>query len=150
VRVPSRQNPTRLFFPDPDPVHSVLPDLVLRPRVQTRVLFCPDPQSFPVFESCILCSSSRVLFGVLFSIASHISTRAASSLPDGDYDVTPREQQTDAQLNQAEVAQELTVYQEIPAAIQTEGKPRCILPYVKTTRIYVTYVCIRSKCCLKP
>jgi hypothetical protein len=80
----------------------------------------------------MLCFSYESLLGsVLVHRISYKHLRVASSLPDGDYDVTPREQQTDAQLNQAEVAQELTVYQETPAATQVEGKPRCITFYVK-------------------
>jgi hypothetical protein len=92
----------------------------------------------------MLCFSASSPFGFRFALHL-ISARAASSLPDGDYDVTPREQQTDAQLNQAEVAQELTVYQETPAAIQTEGKPRCITPMLNYPHLCY-YVCIRSKC----
>jgi hypothetical protein len=44
--------------------------------------------------------------------------------------VVPRAEQTDTQLKQAEAAQDLIQYQEIPAATQTEGKPLCMIFYV--------------------
>jgi hypothetical protein len=68
------------------------------------------PPEFPCFQVLHTLFPQVESFWVLFCIASHVSTRAASSLPDGDYDVTPRVEQTDAQLNQAEAAQELTLY----------------------------------------
>jgi hypothetical protein len=80
-------------------------------------------------------------FWFFFALHLIYAFRVASSLPDGDYDVTPREQQTDVQLNQAEATQELTLYQETPAATQVEGKLRCIPPYVKNYSL-LCYLCV--------
>jgi hypothetical protein len=63
--------------------------------------------------------------------------------------VTPRVEQTDAQLNQAEATQDLTLYQETPAVIQTEGKPRCISPMFNLLAPMFYYLCITSRSCIE-
>jgi hypothetical protein len=66
----------------------------------------------------------------------HIRIRVDSSLPDGTYELVPQAEQTEGQLNQAEVAQDPTQHSETPTATQVEGKPRSITLTFKTTRTY--------------
>jgi hypothetical protein len=73
----------------------------------------------------------------------HISTRVDSTLPDGSYELVPQAEQTDAQLNQAEAAQDPTQYPETPATSQVEGKPRCITFMLKLLAPMFMYLCIR-------
>jgi hypothetical protein len=116
-----------------------------RPRTSTLesdpgFFSCPNP-SGPVLHALFFKSSP---FGSVSCCISYKHPRVASSLPDGDYEYVPQAEQTeeqptqtDVQLHRVAAVQDLTQNQEEPAAQQVEGKPRCIPPYVKTTRTYV-------------
>jgi hypothetical protein len=63
----------------------------------------------------------------------HIRIRVDSLLPDGAYELVPQAEPIGVQLNQAEVAQDLTQNSETPTATPVEGKPWSISPTFKTT-----------------
>jgi len=68
-----------------------------------------------------------------------VHPRVGPAIPDGKYKLVPQVEEPDEQP-QEEVTAAVDVRTPQltdPSATQAEGKPRCILPYFKSTRTYV-------------